>query len=160
MHIHDICGMQTVVDQALYESEALEVNRTCMLTRARLIARVITNIYDQELRPFGINSPQYALLGVIAEIGPATRTEIAHHNHQERSTLSRNLQIMLDAGWIEELPNDEDRRSRPLVVKPAGRELMHNAMPAWRAGQARAKSRLGDDGMNAIIQVADDIVAG
>lgn len=152
-------GMTMLADQATLEREALEVNQTCMLTRTRLIARVITNIYDQELRPFGINSPQYALLGVVAELGPASRAEIGRHNHQERSTLSRNLQIMLDEGWIEEVQSDAGGRSRPLTVTRVGRALMHEAMPAWRAGQAKAKAIMGEAGMNAVIRIADGIMA-
>ncbi len=32
-----------------------EITRNCLLTRTRRISRVITGIYDEEYRPFGIN---------------------------------------------------------------------------------------------------------
>ena len=53
-----------------------EMASNCLLMRTRLISRVVTSIYDQELRPFGINSPQFALLLVMSTMGPASRAEI------------------------------------------------------------------------------------
>jgi hypothetical protein len=49
-----------------------EMNSGCVLMRARLISRVLTAMYDEALRPFGIGSPQFALLVIIFGIQPAT----------------------------------------------------------------------------------------
>ena len=54
-------------------------------------------------RAYGIVAPQFALLTVIAKIGPASRAEIGRFHRQDRSTLTRNLKSMLSAGWIEEV---------------------------------------------------------
>jgi hypothetical protein len=40
-----------------------EVTQSCLLTRARRISRVLTSLYDERLRPFGINAPQFTLAG-------------------------------------------------------------------------------------------------
>jgi hypothetical protein len=53
-----------------------EINRSCLLTRIHRISRVVTNIFDQELRPLDINSHQFSLLVVILRIGRASRAEI------------------------------------------------------------------------------------
>ncbi|WP_201372902.1 hypothetical protein [Ktedonobacter robiniae] len=37
-----------------------EITRTCLLTRTRRIARIITNMYDQALRPYAVNAPQFS----------------------------------------------------------------------------------------------------
>jgi hypothetical protein len=57
-----------------------DIFRTCVLLRTRLISRVITGIYDEKLRRFGIGSIQFALLVVIRQIEPATRAEIGRLN--------------------------------------------------------------------------------
>lgn len=36
-----------------------EIARDCLMTRTRRISRIITNLYDQALRPYGINAPQF-----------------------------------------------------------------------------------------------------
>jgi DNA-binding MarR family transcriptional regulator len=132
-----------------------EITRNCLLTRTRRISRVITGIYDQELRPFGINSPQFSLLVVISRLGPASRAEIGRANQQDRSTLTRNLQLILSEGWVEEVPHEAGGRNRAIVLTKAGKDLLHEAAPAWRAAQAQAKALLGKDGARAVTEIAD-----
>lgn len=134
-----------------------EITRYCLLTRTRRISRIITNIYDQALRPFGVNAPQFSLLVLIAKLGGASRAEIGRANYQERSTLTRNLALLLTEGWVEEMVSDQGGRSRPLALSQAGRELLASAAPAWRTAQMKAKQLLGEEGVTAIVGVADSI---
>lgn len=129
-----------------------------MLMRARLISRVITAIYDEELRPLGIVSPQFALLVIISEIEPATRAEIGRYHHQDRSTLSRNLKIILSEGWAEEVQDEGGGRGRPIVLTEARRDLIRKGVPEWRVAQARAKALLGEDGAIAITDIANSVM--
>jgi DNA-binding MarR family transcriptional regulator len=133
-----------------------EVAEECLLTRIRRISRVITSIYDEAMRPHGINAPQFSLLVVIAKLDGASRAEIGRANHQDRSTLTRNLALLLSEGWIEEIV-PKGGRSRPIVTTPKGRELLAGAAGAWRGAQAKAKQLLGEDGAAAIIRIADGI---
>jgi DNA-binding MarR family transcriptional regulator len=135
-----------------------EIGRASLLMRTRLISRVITGIHDEEFRPFGIGSPQFVLLVVIFTIEPATRADIARYHHQDRSTLTRNLQVMLLQGWIEELQDEAGRRGRPVVLTTAGKDLLRNAKPAWQVAQAQAKALLGKDGMIAVMDIASRIM--
>ncbi|GHO49099.1 MarR family winged helix-turn-helix transcriptional regulator [Ktedonospora formicarum] len=134
-----------------------EIIRDCLLTRTRRISRIITNMYDQALRPYSVNAPQFSLLVVIAKLGGASRAEIGRANYQERSTLTRNLAHLLAEGWVEEMAPEEGGRSRPLVLSQAGRELLVSAAPAWRAVQEKAKQLLGEEGATAIVDVANSI---
>jgi len=134
-----------------------ELEDACVIARARLISRVITRIFDEELRPFGLQSSQHTLLGSIMRIGVATRADIARANCLDRSTLTRNLQLMMDAGWIEEIADTAQGRQRPLRLSKAGEDLLFSSMPAWRAGQERAANLLGQKGMTAIKAIADNL---
>jgi DNA-binding MarR family transcriptional regulator len=130
-----------------------EVTKHCLMTRTRRISRVITNLFDQELRPYGLSSSQFSLLVLIAGMDGASRAEIGRANHQERSTSTRNLQLVLDQGWAEEI-TPEKGRSRPILISKAGRDLLAQAMPAWRAAQVKANQLLGVDGASAIVQLS------
>jgi DNA-binding MarR family transcriptional regulator len=135
-----------------------EIDNGCILMRARLIARVLTALYDEELRPFGIGSPQFALLVIIFGIQPATRAEIGRYYHQDRSTLTRNLKILLSEGWAEELQGEGGGRGRPIALTKAGKDLLVEGAPTWRVAQARAKTLLGENGTAAITEIANDIM--
>ena len=130
-----------------------EVTRDCLMTRSRRISRVVTNIFDQELRPFGVSSSQFSLLVLIAGMDGASRAELGRANHQERSTSTRNLQLVLDQGWAEEMI-PEKGRSRPIVISKPGRELLAEAIPAWRAAQVKARQLLGHNGASAIVDLS------
>ena len=132
-----------------------EVVRECLLTRTRRISRVITNIYDHEMRPLGVGSAQVSLLATIARMDGASRAEIGRANYQDRSTLTRNLALLLKEGWVEE--RAAEGRSRPIVLSKAGRELLATAAPRWRAAQAEARKVLGKEGADALIGVADSL---
>ena len=135
-----------------------EIGRSCMLMRTRLVSRVITNLYDEELRPFGINAPQFALLALIFNMGRATRAEIGRARHQDRSTLTRNLQVILSSGWAEEVRSDAGGRGRPLVLTRVGEDLVRKAVPAWRTAQGQAQTVLGQDGVVAITTIANRLI--
>ena len=138
------------------EADVEQITRYCLLTRTRRISRVVTNVFDHELRPFGVNGSQFSMLVLIARMGGASRAEIGRANHQERSTSTRNLQLVLSQGWAEEVP-PVTGRSRPIVISQAGRDLLAAAMPAWRSAQAKAKRLLGQEGASAIVSLADSL---
>lgn len=135
-----------------------EIGNSCLLMRSRLISRIITAAHDEELLPLGIGSAQFALLVVIFKLQPVTRADIGRYHHQDRSTLTRNLKIILSNHWAEEVDDEAGGRGRPIMLTDAGKELLVAAEPAWRKGQAKAKAMLGKEGAVAIANVANEIM--
>lgn len=135
-----------------------EINGACVLMRTRLISRVMTAIYDEALRPFGIGSPQFALLVIIGSMEPATRAEIGRRLHQDRSTLTRNLKLILSEGWAEEAQDEAGGRRKPIMLTIAGKRLLRSAAPVWRVAQSRAKALLEKDGVAAVMSMTDRIM--
>ncbi|TPG52075.1 MarR family winged helix-turn-helix transcriptional regulator [Sphingomonas glacialis] len=134
-----------------------EMVSDCMLSRSRVISRVLTNAYDDALRPYGISSPQFVLLTAICKLGSASKAEIARFTQQDRSTLSRNIKLLLDSELVVEGEVDASGRAKPIKVTAAGLELMHELVPAWRAGQEQALKLLGETGASAVMAVGDEI---
>jgi DNA-binding MarR family transcriptional regulator len=137
-----------------------EIERTCMLMRTRLLSRIVTSLYDDALRAHGVSAPQFALLALIFNMRRPTRAEIGRALHQDRSTLTRNLRLILSAGWAEEVPSDAGGRARPLMLTRAGEDLVRTSVPAWRAAQAQARAVLGPEGVAAIAMIADRLIDG
>jgi DNA-binding MarR family transcriptional regulator len=131
-----------------------EITENCLLTRTRQISRVVTALYDQELRPHGLNSKQFSLLVMILQRGPLSRAELGRENHQDRSTLTRNLQPLILQGWVAEITTAEGGRTRPLSITAQGRRLLRTAAPAWRTAQDKGRALLGTAGMHAIKSIA------
>ena len=125
-----------------------------VLMGARLLSRSITAIYDDKLRPFGVTAAQFILLSLISR-KPVTRADIARLQHLERSTLTRNLKSILSEGWVEEVRENANGRTRPLALTEAGKALLLETEPAWLAAEVEATALLGTEGMMTIIGAAD-----
>ena len=133
-----------------------EITQGCLLTRTRRLSRLVTNTYDQALRSFGVNAPQFSLLVLISKFGPASRAEIGRANYLDRSTLTRNLALLLAEGWVRETPT-EGGRSRPIEISTKGRQLLASAAPAWRDAQAEVRNLIGEEAAAKILSVVDAI---
>ena len=119
---------------------------TCIAGRLRLLNRVVTNLYDDALRPFGVKLSQGNVLAVTAKLGVARPAEVCGILELDTSTLSRTVERMVANGWLGILP-DDDGRSHPFRLTDEGKRLMEKAIPAWEQAQAEAKKLLGDDGL-------------
>jgi DNA-binding MarR family transcriptional regulator len=119
---------------------------SCIAGRLRLLNRVVTNLYDDALRPFGVRLSQGSVLAVAGKLGVARPAQVCEFLELDTSTLSRTVDRMVANGWLEIVP-DEDGRSQPFRLTAQGRLLMERVLPAWEQAQAEAKKLLGDDGL-------------
>jgi DNA-binding MarR family transcriptional regulator len=126
----------------------------CLLVRVRKLNRVLTGIYDSELRPFGLKASQLSLLVLVTKAGPIRRIEIGKILHIDPSTLTRNLKIMLTNGWIQEIADGEDGRGLPVQITVRGRDLLNQIGPSWRKAQTRTEKFLGADGATLMRKLA------
>ena len=128
-------SLQTMVDKVVSE---------CVAARLRMLNRIVTNIYDDVLRPLDLKVSQMNILVAAAKMGTARPIDVCEHLHLDVSTLSRNVERMKARGWLETAP-DEDRRSQPFRLTPQGRKLLEKAIPSWSEAQQQVKRVLGDE---------------
>ena len=126
----------------------------CLLMRVRKLDRVLTGIYDAELRQFGLKESQITLLVFVAKVGPIRRIEIGKRLCLDPSTLTRNLKIMLINGWIKEIADGEDGRGLPVQITVQGRDLLNQIGPSWRKAQTCTEKFLGEDGATLLRKLA------
>jgi DNA-binding MarR family transcriptional regulator len=136
---------------------ARRVARQCIATRSRLISRVITGVYDEALRPFGMTTAQMNILVTVAVENPIQPSHLAERLCLDKSTLSRNLERMRNCGWIEVEPGADDR-SRLVRCTRAGGRLLEDIAPAWRKAQRRAEKLLQDEGASAVCEAGDQLL--
>jgi DNA-binding MarR family transcriptional regulator len=86
----------------------------------------------------------------MGEAGPA---EVCRLLRIERSTLSRDVELMKGEGWLASDP-PSGGRNQTLRVTPLGLELLGRAQPSWEEAQAEAKALIGDAGVGALRRVA------
>lgn len=122
------------------------IARTCIAVRLRLLNRVVTNFYDEALRPLGLKVSQLNILIVAANLGLARPAQVCDLLQLDASTLSRNVERMRAHGWLE-IVQEEDARAQPFRLTPQGKRLIEKAVPAWEKAQRQATELLGDEGI-------------
>lgn len=141
------------------DSEHLAAARTmaaeCLLFRARRVSRALTRLYDEALRPVGLQATQLTLLNAIAlvEEAGAPTSKLAEVLAMDASTLSRDLRPLEKDGLIRIGRLKEDRRVRRVTLTEAGRAVIARALGPWKKAQAHVVSSLG-------AELAGELLAG
>ncbi len=125
------------------------IARECLVVRLRLVNRVVTNIYDEALRPLGVKASQLNIMVVTAKLGLARPADVCERLQLDTSTLSRNVERMMAKGWFEVVA-DDDGRTQPFRLTAKGRRLLERALPAWEKAQKKVKELIGADAVAAI----------
>jgi DNA-binding MarR family transcriptional regulator len=122
------------------------IAKTCIAVRLRLLNRVVTNFYDDALRPLGLKVSQLNILILTAKLGVARPARVCDILQLDASTLSRNVERMRARGWLEVVAG-EDARTQPFQLTPQARRLIEKAVPAWEQAQRQASELLGSEGI-------------
>lgn len=128
--------------------------RGCTHFQMRQLSRRLGLLYDAELAAVGLKTTQFSLLSSLLTLGPVRPADLARAMKLEPSTLTRNLQPLLAAGWAEMGPGS-DARSRTVRITPAGEALRNQARARWHQAQLQLNATLGEQrvaALHALIQ--------
>ena len=125
----------------------------CIAVRVRLINRVITAVYDEALRPYGLRISQANILTALAQLGETQPALVSRVLRIEKSTLSRDLELMKQKGWLASDP-PSGGRSQKIRLTTQGTRLLAKIQPAWERAQAEARALIGPEGELALQQIA------
>jgi len=126
----------------------------CTNFKLRQLVRRVSQRYDAEMAKAGLKTTQYSLLSHVRKLGPIRPGDLAAAMTMDASTLTRNLQPMLAAGWLEMSPGD-DGRSRLVHLTPAGRDKRAEAQRHWKMAQDSLNQALGVERVLAIHALVD-----
>jgi DNA-binding MarR family transcriptional regulator len=114
----------------------------CACQSLRRLTRVVTRIYDRELRKANIEITQFGLLTALAILGEANQKTLSAGFAMDSTTLTRTLALLRKKRWIDVKPGT-DRRERVFRLTAAGKKQMAAARPHWEAAERRLRKALG-----------------
>jgi len=117
----------------------------CACQNLRRLSRVVTRIYDQELRTAGLEITQFGLLTALAKLGEANQKLLSAGFAMDSTTLTRTLGLLRKQGWVR-ARRGKDRRERLFNLTEAGQRQMSIAQPHWGRAEQRLRKELGDAG--------------
>jgi DNA-binding MarR family transcriptional regulator len=114
----------------------------CYCTQFRRTSGALTKIYDEALEPAGLRITQFSLLRGLGRIGIATITQLADESALDLTTISRNVKLLIERGWVDVLPGDKDKREKRLSLNESGKAAVKSAMPQFRKAQGRIEKHM------------------
>src|SRR5690349_14258023 len=126
------------------------VRLPCACANLRRAARLVTQMYEEALRPTGVTGPQFTLLQALKLAPGMSQKQMAELLGMDSTTLTRTLALLRKRGWLSATPA-ADRRALRLGLTRAGEKEYERVLPYWQSAQKRFKQAVGDPEWNTLI---------
>src|SRR5436305_4887488 len=120
-------------------SKPATIPLSCMCASFRRASRVLTQHYDEALRPLGLKATQFALLQALSLAGEISQGRLGEILAIDSTTLTRTLVIIERQGWVASR-SGEDHRERLLSLSKDGSALFNRALPRWEKVQQELRA--------------------
>ncbi len=125
------------------ENESMKVG-DCACYNTRKAARLLAQAYDRALEPSGLKNTQFSALASISGSDDGlTITELAVKMSVDRTTLTRNLNVLVRDGLVR-IDAGADARSKLVALTGDGKKALGKAIPLWERIQGSVTGSLGD----------------
>jgi DNA-binding MarR family transcriptional regulator len=115
----------------------------CNFTALRKAMRRISQLYDAAFAPCGLRATQWSILVHVGQAGQPTHGQLADSLALDRSALAHNLKPLERDGLVVSLSNQGDKRSRLVMLTPAGRIKVAESLKLWEEAQQNVELIFG-----------------
>jgi DNA-binding MarR family transcriptional regulator len=125
----------------------------CFCANIRRASRVITQIYDEAMRPLGLRMTQFSILQALSLTGPKLQGDLAEFLALDSTAFTRAAQLLRKRGWLKTVKG-KDGRERWVSLSKSGEAELARIRPAWEAVQKEVRSMLGEERWSSLIQLS------
>ena len=125
---------------------------TCLVFNTRMAARAMTRFHDGRLRPYGVTSAQFSLLGGIRRGEGKSVSELAEQNGIDRTSLTRNLDRLEKMGLVVSRSAGQGT-PRICDLTDAGEAMVEKLAPVWVAAQDELRDLLSSGDFSTTLNV-------
>ena len=136
--------MQQALERTVAERLTQDMIAGCFGVRVGRLHRLVAREFERHLRPVGLSLQQLEMLSTLTACDrPVKPTVVADLLAVERSTMSRNLAILIERGWAASTDTSATGRSLAVQITDAGTAKLAEADDAWQQAQQALLARLG-----------------
>ncbi len=128
----------------------------CICANVRRASRVLTQLYDQAMRPLGLRMTQFSILQALSLMGTRLQGDLAEFLALDSTTATRAVQLLQKRGWVT-VKKGKDRRERWLGLSTSGEMELARIRPAWQAVQNKVRSQLGEERWKRLTQLSTEV---
>jgi len=128
-----------------------ELPGLCPAFNIRAASRVITQIFDDILKPSGLQITQFAVLVGVVSFGSPTINQLAKGLVMDRTTLTRNLKPIEKLGLIK-IKQGDDKRTYVVELTPKGKLALNKTLPYWEKARATISKEFGKKHLDGLLK--------
>lgn len=129
------------MNRALPSPEQVFRQVPCFCGVLLVAARSVARLYNEELRPSGIEVTQHAILMTLKALGPTPLGALGERLAVDKTTISRNVKVLERHRWVT-LDRGQDARERVVSLTNTGAATLVKARPYWDRAQKRMRAAL------------------
>jgi len=123
----------------------------CLCAVIRKAGRIVTRKYDHYLKPSGIKITQFSMLANIVRNPGIIVSELAQLLMMDQTTVTRNLRVLENLGYIDLEVDTSDHRIRRIQISESGRSKVDEARPLWEIAQQEIGQLLGEESIQGLL---------
>ena len=128
-----------------------ELPLLCPAFNIRAVSRVITQIFDDVLKPTGLQITQFSVLVGVASLESPSINQLAKALVMDRTTLTRNLKPIENQGFIR-IKQGNDKRTYVVELTAKGKTAINKTMPYWEKANNAVSEKLGKHNLDNLLR--------
>jgi DNA-binding MarR family transcriptional regulator len=138
--------------------DGLEIRKVCVCSGLRKASQAVTKVYNDHLRPTGLNATQFGIILTVKKLDPITISKLAEELAIDRTTCTRNLKVLQKDSFVR-FEGGEDKRVKQVVLTKQGIEVLREATPLWKNAQNHMFNDVGENEMASILKELSRVVS-
>lgn len=139
------------------DKKCAEAAQVCACFNFRKASRAVSKLFDDTLQPTGLRSTQFVTLVAIHLNQPVNLSALARDMVADRSTLTRNLNVLERSGLVRS-KKGVGGRTRLYSLTEKGRRTIVEGLPLWERAQASFIEHMGKKNWSTMLGRLDDAV--
>ncbi|MCM3588358.1 MarR family winged helix-turn-helix transcriptional regulator [Mesobacillus maritimus] len=126
-------------------NEMDDILQFCVCANLRKVARVVTQLYDNQLQPTGLKVTQYSMLANIDRHKDISISQLGEIMLLDQTTVTRNLNLLKKSGYVRITKSNHDSRAKKISLTDIGYAKLEEAKPIWYQIQEKVVHDIGTD---------------
>ncbi len=123
----------------------------CPAFNIRAASRIITQLFDEILKPSGLQITQFAVLVGVFTLDSPTINQLAKGLVMDRTTLTRGLKPLESEGLIK-IISGEDKRTHFVKMTPKGKLALEKTLPYWEKARTVVLEKFGQKHLDGLLK--------
>ncbi len=122
----------------------LQIRDQCLCLAAQRAARKLARRFDRLFAPLGLTNGQFSMLVALSGQWQPRMGELAEFLAMDATTMTAAAKTLEKRGLLQLIPDQTDARARRPVLTEAGRVLVGQAAPLWRAEHGKLHAEMAE----------------